>query len=39
MRAATDAEIVGFFTAAQQGSMEGMACQTHNYSTSVLGLG
>ncbi len=39
MREATDAEIVGFFCAAEQGTMEGMACQTHNYSTSVLGIG
>lgn len=39
LRGATDAEIVGFFSAAEQGTMEGMACQTHNYSTSVIGLG
>lgn len=39
IRAATDAEIVGFFSAAEQGVMEGVQCQTHNYSTSVLGLG
>ena len=32
-------EIVGFFSAAEQGTMEGMSCQTHNYSTSVLAIG
>jgi hypothetical protein len=39
IRAATDAEIVGFFSAAEQGVMEGVPCQSHNYTTSVLGLG
>ena len=39
IRAATDAEIVGFFSAAEQGIMEGVECQSHNYTTSVLGLG
>lgn len=39
VRAATDAEIVGFFSAAEQGIMEGVECQSHNYTTSVLGLG
>lgn len=39
VRAATDAEIVGFFSAAEQGVMEGVECQSHNYTTSALGLG
>jgi hypothetical protein len=39
IRAATDAEIVGFFSAAEQGTMAGVECQSHNYTTSVLGLG
>ena len=39
IRGATDAEIAGFFSYAEQGIMEGMGCQTHNYTTSVLGLG
>ncbi len=39
IRAATDAEIVGFFSAAEQGAMKGVECQSHNYTTSVLGLG
>jgi hypothetical protein len=39
VRDATGAEIVGFFSAAEQGVMEGLECQPHNYSTSVLGLG
>ncbi len=39
IRASTDADIVGFFSAAEQGVMEGVQCQSHNYTTSVLGLG
>lgn len=39
VRGATDAEIVGFFSAAEQGTMEGMGCQSHNYSTSILAIG
>ena len=39
IRGATDAEIVGFFCAAEQGIMEGVPCQTHNYTTSLLGIG
>lgn len=39
IRAASDAELVGFFSAAEQGTMRGVACQTHNYTTSVLSLG
>jgi hypothetical protein len=39
VRQATDAEIAGFFSAAEQGTMQGMSCQSHNYSTAVLGLG
>lgn len=37
--ASTSSPLVGFFTSAEQGVMEGMACQTHNYSTSILALG
>ncbi len=39
VRNATDGEIVGFFSAAEQGTMEGMGCQSHNYSVSVLAIG
>ena len=39
VREATSAEIVGFFSAAEQGEMQGLTCQAHNYSTAVLGLG
>jgi len=36
IKASAEAEILGFFSSAEQGVMEGLECQTHNYSTSVL---
>jgi len=36
IKESTGADILGFFSEAEQGVMEGLACQTHNYSTSVL---
>lgn len=34
----TKGAVVGFFSSAEQGTMGGLGCQTHNYSTSVLGI-
>jgi hypothetical protein len=36
IKTSTGAQILGFFSSAEQGVMQGLACQTHNYSTSVL---
>jgi hypothetical protein len=36
--AGTTGAVAGFFSSAEQGTMGGLACQTHNYSTSVLGI-
>lgn len=39
IRESTTADIAGFFSSAEQGSMEKTTCQTHNYTTSILAFG
>lgn len=39
IRESTSADILGFFSGGEQGSMEGLGCRSHNYAVSVLGIG
>jgi hypothetical protein len=39
IRGATGAQLAGFFSSAEQGSLPGVGCGSYSYTTSVLGLG